>query len=89
VKTEPAMSLPARLLPLLLAALTIPASQVIFPGCATITQGPTQHVKFDSKPAGATVYLNGRKIGLTPQLVVLSRFRSPRMRFELGGLPTV
>jgi hypothetical protein len=79
------MNHPARLLPLLLAALTLPVSQLVFPGCATITQGPLQKVKFDSKPAGATVYLNGKSIGVTPRLVVLSRFRSPRVRFELAG----
>jgi len=73
------------LYPLLLAALTIPMSQLVFPGCATILNGPTQKVKFDSKPPGATVYLDGKDIGLTPKLVILSRFRSPRVRIEMAG----
>jgi hypothetical protein len=79
------MNVPARLLPLLLVVLTLPVSQAIFQGCATIINGPTEKVKFDSKPPGATVYVNGKPIGQTPRLVVLSRFRSPQVRFELAG----
>ena len=79
------MNLPRRLYPLLFAALTLPLSQLVFPGCATILNGPTQKVKFDSKPPGATVYLDGKDIGRTPKLVILSRFRSPRVRIELAG----
>ncbi len=70
---------------LLSAALTLPLSQAFFQGCATITNGPLQRVKFDSKPAGATLYVNGIKMGVTPRLVMFSRFQSPHVRFEMEG----
>jgi hypothetical protein len=76
---------PARLLPLLFVALTLPLSQAFFQGCATVIQGPLQKVKFDSRPAGATLYVNGKKVGETPQLIVFSRFQKPQVRFELQG----
>lgn len=50
-----------------------------------MTQGPLQKVQFDSRPAGATLYVNGSKVGKTPHLVVFSRFQRPRVRFELEG----
>ncbi|HSI11177.1 MAG TPA: PEGA domain-containing protein [Chthoniobacter sp.] len=79
------MSISIRLLPFALAALTLPVSQAFFGGCATVTQGPLQKVQFDSKPVGATLYVNGSKVGKTPRLVVFSRFQKPRVRFELEG----
>lgn len=79
------MSISIRLLPLALAALTLPISQAVFQGCATVTQGPLQGVRFDSKPAGATIYVNGTKVGKTPHLVMFSRFQKPHVRFELDG----
>jgi hypothetical protein len=79
------VSIPFRLLPFILAALTLPVSQAVFQGCATVTQGPLQKVQFDSRPAGAMLYVNGSKVGKTPRLVVFSRFQKPRVRFELEG----
>jgi len=79
------MKSPVRLLPLLLVALTLPLSQMVFQGCATVTQGPVQKIKFDSKPPGATIFLNGKNIGAAPRLVVFSRFQRPKVRFELAG----
>jgi len=79
------MSISIAWLPFIFAALTLPVSQVVFQGCATVTQGPLQKVQFDSRPAGATLYVNGSKIGTTPHMVVFSRFQKPRVRFELAG----
>lgn len=42
-------------------------------GCATIVSGKTQLVSFHSTPAGATVLLDGRTLGLTPLSVPLER----------------
>ena len=75
------MSIPSRLLPPALVVLML----VMFQGCATILQGPMEKVKFDSKPSGATLYVNGLKMGRTPRMVVFSRFQHPRVRLELEG----
>jgi len=79
------MSLRARLLPLLLAASMLPLGQVLFPGCATLFSGPTQQVGVRSKPAGAQVFVNGRRIGTTPAMAVVSRWGSHRVRIEMPG----
>ena len=79
------MNFSARLLPLLLAALTLPASQVVFPGCATIIDGPTQKVNVKTEPVGAQVFVNGRLVGQTPVTAVVSRWGMHRVRIELAG----
>jgi hypothetical protein len=79
------MTLRPRLLSLLLAALTLPLSQVLFPGCATMIDGPTQHIGVKSQPTGARVFLNGRLIGSTPATVVVSRWGIHRLRVEMPG----
>ncbi|MDR3402770.1 MAG: PEGA domain-containing protein [Chthoniobacter sp.] len=79
------MHFPARLFPLLLAGLTLPLSQLVFPGCATMIDGPAQQLQFASEPAGATVFLNGKAVGKTPTLIVVSRWSRPRVRIELPG----
>jgi len=79
------MNFPARLLPLLFAALTLPLSQLVFPGCATMIDGPAQRLQFASEPAGATVFLNGKAVGKTPAVIVVSRWRRPRVRIEMPG----
>jgi hypothetical protein len=42
-------------------------------GCATLFGNDNDQVKFDSEPEGATVELNGAKIGVTPVTTSLSR----------------
>jgi len=79
------MTLPARWLPLLCAALALPLSQMLFQGCATMVDGPTKRIKVDSEPPGAVVYVDGKAFGLTPTMLVVSRWRVPRLRFELPG----
>jgi hypothetical protein len=79
------MNLLARQLPLLLAALTLPLSQVLFQGCATMIDGPTQKVHVNSEPAGAKVFVNGRPIGNTPATAVVSRWGMHRVRIEMAG----
>ena len=79
------MSLSPRLLSLFLAASVLPLSQALFQGCATLIDGPTEHVNVNSQPAGAQVFLNGRKIGVTPATVVVSRWGFHRLRIEMAG----
>ena len=79
------MSFSARLLSLLYAALTLPLSQLVFPGCATIIDGPMQKVHVQSEPVGAKVFVNGHPIGNTPATVVVSRWGMHRVRIEMAG----
>ena len=74
-----------RFLPLLLAALMLPLSQLVFPGCATVTQGPTERVRIASNPPRATVFVNGKMVGRAPVMVTFSRFQAPRLRLEMPG----
>jgi hypothetical protein len=79
------MSVPARLLPLLLAALTLPVSQLLFPGCDTIIDWPVQKVVVKSQPVGAEVFVNGHSVGRTPVTAVVSRWGMHRVRIEMPG----
>ena len=79
------MSFAARLFPLMLAASVLPFSQVVFPGCATVVDGPIGRIRVASKPPRATIYLDGKRVGETPALLTVSRWRTPRLRIELEG----
>ena len=72
-----------RLLPLIMAGLTLPLSQVFFGGCATWIDGPTEKVHVKSQPSGAQVLLNGRAVGQTPLTTRVSRWGIHRVRIEL------
>lgn len=76
---------PARWLPLIGAALTLPLSQAFFQGCATVVDGATEKVHLKSQPAGAQVFLNGHAIGQTPATVAVSRWGVHRVRIEMSG----
>lgn len=60
-------------------------SQVLYPGCATLFSGTRQEVRVNSKPEGATVFLNGRRVGATPMTVMVSRWGWHRVRIEMEG----
>jgi hypothetical protein len=79
------MTFRRRLLPLFLAALTLPLSQAFFQGCATWIDGPTEKVHVKSQPAGAQVLLNGHAIGQTPLTTRVSRWGVHRVRIEMPG----
>jgi hypothetical protein len=79
------MNLRHRLTVLLLAASTLPLSQVLFPGCATMMSGARQEVLVRSQPTGAQVFLNGRRIGATPATAYVSRWGFHRVRIEMPG----
>jgi hypothetical protein len=74
-----------RLLPLLLVLALWPLMQLLYPGCATLIDGPTQQVRVRSKPAGATVFVDGKQVGLTPATAVVSRWGWHRVRIEMPG----
>jgi hypothetical protein len=79
------MNVQPRFFALLLAVSTLPLSQVLFPGCATMLNGPRQEIRVRSKPAAAQVFLNGKKIGTTPATVFVSRWGFHRVRIEMPG----
>lgn len=41
--------------------------------CASIVHGPTQTVDFTSQPSGATITIDGKEYGKTPQAIELKR----------------
>jgi PEGA domain len=72
-----------------LSALLLPAAEIVFPGCATLINGPRQPITVASKPAGARVFVNGRDRGPAPITVNLSRWGFHRLRVELDGYEPV
>ncbi len=74
-----------RLLAVLLALSVLPLAQILYPGCATLVNGPTQTIRVKSKPAGAQVFLNRQPLGQTPVTVRMSRWGVHRVRLEMAG----
>lgn len=56
-----------------------------FLGCASIMNGSTQSVSFDSEPSGATVTIAGNVVGQTPGKVELRRNTSYALLFTKEG----
>ncbi len=62
---------------------------VLVSGCATIVQGPTQQVFFDSEPRGAEIEYH-RKTYLTPCIISLQRSYGPtRLKARKRGFAPV
>jgi hypothetical protein len=60
-------------------------SSVFLAGCATIFDGDTQVLSFDSIPSGAEVQLNGITIGTTPFSTELKRAKGNVLVFKKEG----
>ncbi|MCE9612323.1 MAG: PEGA domain-containing protein [Chthoniobacter sp.] len=75
----------SRLLPIFLALALLPLAQLLYPGCATVVDGPTQQIRVKSKPKGAQVFLNGKPVGVTPVTTRVSRWGWHRIRIEMPG----
>lgn len=54
-------------------------------GCATIFKQKSRTVNFDSEPQGATVYINGNRMGKTPMPLNLSNKKSVTVTFKKEG----
>nr|WP_288933336.1 PEGA domain-containing protein [uncultured Allomuricauda sp.] len=52
---------------------TIGILTLIMSSCASIVHGPTQTVDFNSQPSGATITIDGKEFGKTPQSIELRR----------------
>lgn len=66
------------------------AGVFVLGGCGTIStgSGPTQNVRFNSYPDGATVTVDGNAVGKTPTSADLTRTNDHAVRFDLVGCPS-
>jgi len=62
---------------------------IAFSGCATIMDGSTQQVSFQSTPDGATVTLGGQAIGKTPITTTLKKRGAQPLIFSKDGYKTI
>lgn len=60
----------------------------VLPGCASIVNGKTQTVSFQSTPSGATVSLSGLPIGATPISTVVQRKNDQTLEVSKDGYKT-
>ena len=66
-------------------SLLFAISQIVFPGCATLTGGVAKPVQIDSEPPHARVFVNDRLRGTTPLTTSVSRWGIHRVRLEAPG----
>tara|TARA_B100000427_G_C15379307_1_gene538124 strand:+ start:33 stop:401 length:369 start_codon:yes stop_codon:yes gene_type:complete len=53
--------------------------------CATIFTGTKSAIQFNSKPSGATVYMDGAEIGTTPMTFQVKKSSDAMFSFEKDG----
>ena len=66
-------------------SLAFAISQIVFPGCATISGGATKPIAVHSKQERARVFINGKLRGTAPLTTQVSRWGSHRIRIEAPG----
>jgi uncharacterized protein YceK len=54
-------------------------------GCATILKGTSQTVSFNSEPAGATVLVDGKAMGVTPVALMLKKNKYDTVTVQKKG----
>ena len=59
----------------------------VFTSCATILSGTSDEIRFDSDPEGASIMLDGLKLGKTPATVSIKRpgFGNKEITLKLDG----
>ncbi|MCX7874559.1 MAG: PEGA domain-containing protein [Melioribacteraceae bacterium] len=57
----------------------------IFTACSTVLNTTTQEIEIKSNPANAKITIDGKKFGLTPQVVNLERGSNHIVKLELDG----
>ena len=66
--------------------ILILTSVLLSPGCATITRNSEQRIPVTSAPKGATVFVNGRRQGVTPlSLWLVRKDKNQIIRIECPG----
>ena len=68
---------------LMMIAFTV----LVFTSCATILSGTSDEIRFDSDPEGASIMLDGLKLGKTPATVTIKRpgFGNKEITLKLDG----
>jgi hypothetical protein len=73
-----------------LRLLTIIGFAALFlSGCASIINGTSQDLTFNSNPEGAKVYLDGKIIGVTPFTFAAQKNKYDTMRIEKEGYASI
>jgi len=67
------------------ARLSLLAGVLIAAGCATVEKGRDQRVVVESVPSGATVLVDGRVVGKTPQALWLPRMNGYQITVRKTG----
>ena len=73
----------------ILLNLSIVSVLILLTGCATVLSGTKQTITFESSPSGASVYLDGEKVGVTPFTDKLKKNKYSSFRIELDGYETI
>ena len=73
----------------ILLNLSIVSVLILLTGCATVFSGTKQTITFESSPSGASLYLDGEKVGVTPFTDKLKKNKYSSFRIELDGYETI
>jgi len=65
--------------------LTLILLAMVSSGCATILDGSSQPVTFNSSPNGARIYVNGMEIGTTPLVMPVKRSKTTMILAKKNG----
>lgn len=70
------------------ASLLLPVALISMAGCATIINGKTQQVSFNSEPQGAEVIVDGTSVGVTPVTASIQRGGQKMVSVKKDGYQT-
>mgnify|MGYP001234368319 CR=1 FL=1 len=69
--------------------LSLAVALIICTSCATVLKGTKQSITFESSPSGASLYLDGERVGVTPVTIKLKKNKYSSFRVEKEGYETV
>ena len=69
----------------MLFRLSILVLAMVASGCATIIDGSSQPVTFNSSPNGARIYVNGMELGTTPLTMAVKRSKTTMILAKKNG----
>lgn len=69
----------------MLVQLSILVLAMVASGCATILNGSSQPVTFDSSPNGASIFVNGVEVGKTPLSMLMRRSKTTMILAKKDG----
>ena len=70
-----------------LAIIALLVTPMLALGCASIIEGRTQSVTFNSEPAGAQIVINGVPMGVTPATITIKKsdYDNANVQFKKEG----